>query len=73
MPDWLRVIPGQNGGVKEWPCACELLTWGTHGSRMHYGKKTSQQSQSHDLGSVLLGSLGSCHPCECYFDMYNLP
>ena len=22
-----------------WPGVCVLLTWGTHGTRMHYGKK----------------------------------
>jgi len=25
------------------------------------------------LGNVLLGNLGSCHPCGCYFDTYHLP
>ncbi|KAK3564521.1 hypothetical protein QTP86_022875, partial [Hemibagrus guttatus] len=29
--------------------------------------------QSHALGNVLLGILGSCHPCGCYDDTYHLP
>ncbi|KAK3520557.1 hypothetical protein QTP70_026490 [Hemibagrus guttatus] len=52
---------------------CASLTWGTHGTRMHYGKKVSQRRQCHALGNVLLGNLGSCHPCGCYFDTYHLP
>ncbi|KAK3570976.1 hypothetical protein QTP86_031838, partial [Hemibagrus guttatus] len=39
---------------------------------MHYGKKASWQRQCHALGNVLLGNLGSCHPCACYFDTYHL-
>ena len=46
------------------------LTWGTHGTSMHYGKKT-RQKQWDALGNVLLGNLGSCHPCGCYFDTYH--
>ncbi|KAK3575380.1 hypothetical protein QTP86_025787, partial [Hemibagrus guttatus] len=47
---------------------CVSLTWGTHGARMHYGKKVSRRRQCPALGNVLLGNLGSCHPCGCYFD-----
>ncbi|KAK3509829.1 hypothetical protein QTP70_012764 [Hemibagrus guttatus] len=47
--------------------------WGTHGTRMHYGKKASRWRQCHALGNVLLGNLGSCHPCGYYFDMYHIP
>ncbi|KAK3530445.1 hypothetical protein QTP86_024356, partial [Hemibagrus guttatus] len=47
---------------RKW-CMCVSFTWGTHGTRMHYGKKASRQRQCHALGSVLLGNLGSCHPC----------
>ena len=25
------------------------------------------------MGNVLLGNLGSCHPCGCYSDTYHLP
>ncbi|KAK3515771.1 hypothetical protein QTP70_031485, partial [Hemibagrus guttatus] len=32
---------------------------------MHYEKKARQCLA---LGNVLLGNLGSCHPCGCYFD-----
>ena len=32
----------------------------------------SRLRQCDALGSVLLGNLGSCHPCGCYFDMYHL-
>ncbi|KAK3543439.1 hypothetical protein QTP70_020917, partial [Hemibagrus guttatus] len=54
-----------------WLGACASLTWGVHGTRMHYGNKASWRRQC--LGNVLLGNLGSCHPCGCYFDPYHLP
>ena len=54
-----------------WLGARALLTWGTHGTRMHYGEKTRRRRQYNALGNVLLGNHGSCHPCGCYFDMYN--
>ncbi|KAK3575103.1 hypothetical protein QTP86_020701, partial [Hemibagrus guttatus] len=57
----------------QWPGACASLTWGTHGTRMHYGKKASWWRQCHALGNILLKNLGSCHPCGCYFDTYHLP
>ena len=41
--------------------------------RMHCGEKESWQRPCGALGNVLLGNLGSCHPCGCYFDMYHLP
>ncbi|KAK3574005.1 hypothetical protein QTP86_034358, partial [Hemibagrus guttatus] len=55
------------------PDACASLTGGTRGTRMHYGKKASQRRQCHALGNVLLGKIGFCHPCGCYFDTYHLP
>ena len=55
-----------------WPCACASLTWGTHGTRMHYGKRAIRWRQCNDLGNVLLWNLGSCYPCGCYFDTYHL-
>ena len=48
-----------------WPGTCALLTWGTHGTRMHDRKKASLWMQCDALGNVLLGNLGSCHPCGC--------
>ena len=54
-------------------CVCLSLTLGTHGTRMHYGKKASWRRQCDAFGNVLLGNLGSCHPCGCYSDMYHLP
>ncbi|KAK3570928.1 hypothetical protein QTP86_030463, partial [Hemibagrus guttatus] len=36
-------------------------------------REDGKQRQCHALGNVLLGNLGSCHPCGCYFDMYHLP
>ncbi len=56
-----------------WLCACTSLTWGTHGTKMQYSKKASLWRQCDALGNVLLGNLGSCHPCGCYFDTYYLP
>ena len=52
---------------------CASLTWGKHGTRMHYEKKACQRRQCDALGNVLLGNLGCCHPCGCYFDTYHLP
>jgi len=49
-----------------------LLSWGTHGTRMLYGKKASRRRQCDALGNVLLGNLGSCHSCGCYFDTTHL-
>lgn len=40
---------------------------------MHYGKKAGQRRQSDALGNVLLGNLGSCPSCACFFEMYHLP
>ncbi|KAK3523406.1 hypothetical protein QTP86_031805 [Hemibagrus guttatus] len=48
--------------------ACASLTWGTHGTRMHYGKKVCRRRQCPALDNVLLGNLGSCRPCGCYWD-----
>ncbi|KAK3553071.1 hypothetical protein QTP86_031172 [Hemibagrus guttatus] len=33
----------------------------------------SRRRQCHALGNVMLGNLGSCHPCGYYFDTYHLP
>ncbi len=52
---------------------CSQFPWGTHGPRMHYGKKASWRRQCDVLGNVLLGNFGSCHSCGCYFDTYHLP
>ena len=52
-----------------WAGASASLIWGTHGTRIHYGKEPSQDA----LSNVLLRNLGSCHPCGCYFDTYHLP
>lgn len=35
-------------------------------------KKTSQHRQCDGSGNVLLGILGFCHPCGCYFDRFHL-
>ena len=81
----IRTGPRSNG--RRWPClmnhvffyitwmagACVSLTWGTRGTRIHYGKKASRWRQCDGLGSVLLGNLWSCHSCGWYFDMYHLP
>ncbi|KAK3518097.1 hypothetical protein QTP70_033324, partial [Hemibagrus guttatus] len=74
MEQW-KVWPGLRNHVFFYMdgCACASLTWGTHGTRMHYGKKASRQRQCHALGNVLLGNLGSCHPCGCYFDTRIMP
>ncbi|KAK3543232.1 hypothetical protein QTP70_014109 [Hemibagrus guttatus] len=40
------------------------LLW-EEGNACNYGHACS--------GNVLLGNLGSCHPCGCYFDTYHLP
>ena len=56
-----------------WPGVCASHTWGTHGTRMHYGKKGGRRSQCDALGNILLGNLGSCHLCGCYSDTYHLP
>ena len=58
---------------RTWLVVCTLLTWETHGTKMHYEKKVSQQRQSDASGNVLLENLGSCHPCGCYFDTHQLP
>ena len=50
-----------------WPGAYVSLTWRTHGTRMHYGEKASRWRQCDALGNVLLGNLGSCYSCGCYF------
>lgn len=57
---WLGLIP-----FSFTPCesACLLLTWETHGTRVLYINKESLQRQCDAVGSVLLGNLGSCHPC----------
>ena len=52
-----------------WPGVCVSLTWETHGTRKHYGKKASRQIWCFGQCS----DLGSCYPCGCYFDMYHLP
>ena len=67
---WWIMIPVMSRG---WPGVCASLTWGTHGTRMHYGKKVSWQRQRDALGNVLLGQLGSSHPCACYSDTNHLP
>ncbi|ROL43068.1 Rho guanine nucleotide exchange factor 2 [Anabarilius grahami] len=40
---WKKVAWSDESGG--WPgvCACASLTWGTHGTRMHYGKKASRR------------------------------
>ena len=32
------------------------------------GKKASRRRQYNALGNVLLGNIGSCHSCGCYFE-----
>ena len=49
------------------------LTWGTHGIRMHYGKKARRRRQCNALDNVLLGNLESCGPCGGDSDMSHLP
>ena len=36
--------------------SCVSLTWGTHGTRVHYWKKASWRRQCDALGNVMLGS-----------------
>ena len=56
-----------------WLGRCALLTWGTQGSGMHYGKKARWWRQCNALGNVVVGNFGSCHSCGCNFDTYRLP
>lgn len=44
----------------KWPASSASLTWGTQGTRMHYGKKTSQWRQCDAFGNVLLGNHHCC-------------
>ncbi len=74
---------GRSGGLvwwiafsftsRGWPGACASLAWRTHGTRKHYRKKASRRRQRDALRNVLLGNLGSCHPCGCYFDTDHQP
>ncbi|KAK3563425.1 hypothetical protein QTP86_028167 [Hemibagrus guttatus] len=73
----MSIRTGPLGNGRRWPGLMNpvffyitwmSLTWGTHGTRMHYGKKASRRRQCPALDNVLQGNLGSCRPCGCYFD-----
>lgn len=51
---------------------CIAYLWNTWQQDALQGK-TNWQRQFDALDNVLLGSLESCHRCECYFDTYHLP
>lgn len=51
------------------------LTWGTHGTRMHYGKKASKGRQCDALANVLLGPtihVDVVWTCTTYLNTFTL-
>ena len=48
-------------------CVCISYLGNTWYQELHYRKKASWQRQCDALADVLLGNLGSCHPCGCYY------
>ena len=83
----ISIRTGPQSNARKWPglishiffymtwmtgCVCHI-PGGTHGTKMYCGRKASRWRLCDALGNVLLGNLGFCHPCGCYFDIYHLP
>ena len=70
-----RLVQGVSFSFRSrgWPCTCAPITWGSDGTRMHWGKTTSWWRECDALGNVLLGNPGSGHSFERQFDTCHLP